>query len=152
MLARYVRDYRRSANAAKRRGSLHPGPRSLRFGSLESRRMLSTINWINRNDFSGVTDNRFDDVFGGLATQAISVVDAAIAQWQRVVDSFHYDGAPDTYTVGVYMALAPLTTGTGVGASAGSIGFTNGKPSSATITVNYRSIANSGNTSSGWWL
>ena len=114
--------------------------------------MLSTINWTNRNIFSGSSDNRFDDVFGSLANQAIAVVDASIAEWQRVIGSFNYGGGPDTYNVTVQMAAAPLTTGSGVGAGASNIAFTNGKPSSADITINYRAIANSGNTSSGWWL
>jgi hypothetical protein len=114
--------------------------------------MLSVINWTNRNNFSGATDNRFDDVFGALANQAVAVVDATIAQWQRVISSFNYGGGPDTYNVSVTMAAAPLTTGSGVGAGTSVFGFTNGKPSSASITINYRAIANSGNTSSGWWL
>ena len=118
--------------------------------------LLSTFNWTNRNDFSGEADNRFDEVFGPLAGQAVAAVDAAIAQWQRVITSFNYadPNANDTYSLTIKMAAAPLTTGspTSVGASASVSGFVGNKPSSANVTINYRAIGASGNTVGGWWL
>ena len=43
--------------------------RRLGFEPLESRRMLSVINWTNRSISSGPNDNRLDEVFGTLANQ-----------------------------------------------------------------------------------
>jgi hypothetical protein len=53
---------------------------------LEARELLSTITWVNRGfTASGPLPDRFDTVFGSLANQARSVVDAALAAWARTI-------------------------------------------------------------------
>ncbi len=131
----------------------------LGFEPLEDRRMLSTIVWTNRNTFSGASDNRFDDVFGALQSQAIAVIDADIAYWQRVIDDFNYDGdnnpaTSNTYSLTISMNAAAQGSGAGsVGANATVTGSTGGKPSTANVAIGWRSgITPSGNSAAGWFL
>ncbi len=65
---------------------------------LEDRRVLSTINWVNR----GTTDNF--GVYGGNANLARDIVDRAIVDWQRVIDNFNYAEGGNTFSVTVTAA------------------------------------------------
>src|SRR5262249_43784899 len=78
--------------AKRRQGSTskRPSNRGLAYEPLEDRRMLAVINWTNETNFTGASDNRFDDVFGTLQTQAVQVIDAAINSWQNVIGRFNY--------------------------------------------------------------
>jgi Ca2+-binding RTX toxin-like protein len=89
-----------------------PNRRRLEVRELESRTLLSaTILWTNR----GQASDDFDAIFGTQAAQARSVVDAAIAAWQRTITSFNYDsstpGPVDTFLLKVQ--IAPLRPGEG---------------------------------------
>ncbi len=124
--------------------------------TLESRRLLSTISWTNRNTFSGAGDNRFDDVFGSLANQAIAVVDAAIAVWQRTIAGFNYGTGTDTYSLTVAMNPANPPLGTSNTAGSANGGFStsvNGKPKTGSMGLGWNSGSPpSGNTAGGWYL
>src|SRR5262245_15189029 len=101
MFAHYALGYRRRANAAKR-GNLHPGPRSLRFESLEDRRLLSVINWSNEGNAGNDSDG-FNGVFGPQAAQARLIVERAILDWEEVIVDFHHTGGGNTYSLQVSM-------------------------------------------------
>lgn len=58
--------------------------------TLEPRRLLSTINWVNRGD---ATDS-FDEVFGANDDLARAVVDAALDAWERLIVDFNQDIDP----------------------------------------------------------
>ncbi len=130
--------------------------RRLGFEWLEDRRMLSTIQWTNRSTFSGTDDNRFDDVFGAMQNQAIAVVDAAIASWQRVIDNFNYSDNTNTYNITVRMYPSAAGSGAGaVGAKAppDEISFLDGKPKSENIYIGWRSgITATATSAAGWYL
>ena len=104
------------------------GTCNLGFEVLEDRRMLTVINWTNRNIFEHSpppavdNDNRFDSAFdivrnGVLDTSrrdaAIAVVDAAIADWERVITSFADPSM--VYNIKISMD-SDGTTGTGISA------------------------------------
>ncbi len=59
---------------------------TLRFETLESRDVPSTINWVN----DGVNDH-FGEVFGAQADEAREDVRAAISAWEQTISDFHND-------------------------------------------------------------
>ena len=115
---------RRATRRSNTRRAL--GTCNLGFEVLEDRRMLTVINWTNRNIFEHSpppavdNDNRFDSAFdivrnGVLDTSrrdaAIAVVDAAIADWERVITSFADPSM--VYNIKISMD-SDGTTGTGI--------------------------------------
>src|SRR5690348_15713621 len=85
-----------------------PYSRRLAIEALEDRRMLSVINWANRNTFTGTNDNHFDEAFDNGTDHtkrnlAMSVIDAAISDWERVIASFNYVNPLTEYQLTVSM-------------------------------------------------
>ena len=80
--------------------------------ALEPRRLLSTINWVNR----GMASDRFGEVFGGQANVARGVIDAAIDRWERVITDFN--NGTNTFD----LTIAMRGTGTGFGGVGGGSG------------------------------
>jgi len=90
---------------------------------LETRRLLSTINWTNR----GVSDNF--GIYGGNTAVARAIVDRAINDWERVIVDFNFSGGGNTYSV-------DITAGPISGRGAASIQTSLvGKPTSANISM-----------------
>src|SRR5258708_5150713 len=79
---------RKSATAQqqRRKGSAKPRRRHFRpvLETLEDRRVLSTIQWVNRNS-DGLYGNGFTNLFGADAELAKRDVDAALLAWQNVI-------------------------------------------------------------------
>ena len=125
--------------------------RPVAFETLESRLLLSTITWTNRNDFAGgadgTNDNNFDVAFDygdvndygeafsnpRFRNQAIAVIDAAIADWERVITSFNYSDPTQAFQL--TLSMFPTARGLGSSTPPGLTGYTDGKPSSATINI-----------------
>jgi hypothetical protein len=128
-MSRNTRSRAQSANAAGRRGNLHPGQRSLRFESLEDRRLLSTITWSNRGSGPGDNSDGFVTLFAGNAGLARQIVDRAIDDWEAVIQNFNYSGGGNTFNLQVTPANITAI------ASSGITNITNGKPTSATISL-----------------
>jgi hypothetical protein len=138
---------------------------------LEDRRMLSTINWTNRNTFTGTNDNFFDDAFDaytpGATTArnaAIAVVDAAIQSWERVIQDFNYTNPGTTaFNVSISMnatGLAPMADNNAqlwAITPPGNVVFgTDNKPNTATVTIGWvmKTATYSGSTNvyGGWYI
>lgn len=100
------------------------------FEPLETRRLLSTINWSNRGNAGSDTDG-FGGVFGTNAEVARNVVDAAMRHWARVITNFNYAGGGNTYQMTVNMAAG----GTSAGANAGPTHFNGTKPDQGSMTI-----------------
>ena len=89
------------------------GLRRLRMEGLEERALLTVV-WTNR----GTTDN-FGTYYGANATTARSIVDHAIADWNRVLLNFNYQNvgipgnASAANTNNVQIFAAPLSAGVG---------------------------------------
>lgn len=116
--------------AAPRRGrsrGAHAASRAPAIEALEPRQLLSTINWINRGQFS----DRFNSTFGADADLARSVVDAAIDAWERVITDFNRPGGGETINVNISMD----SSGTGFGASAVVTSHTSGYPTAGSLTL-----------------
>ena len=142
----------------RRSALLRPGARYF-CEPLEIRRLLSTITWVNRGSAGGTDSDNFNAVFGTLATQARTVIDADISYWERVVANFNYSDGTDTYKLTINMAATAQGAGSGgVGANTSQptafIGTApNNKPSAATITIGWRSGITAGtNSAAGWYL
>ena len=125
---------------------------------LETRRLLSTINWVNRGD---ATDS-FDEVFGANDDLARAVVDAALDAWERLIVDFnqavlvlrplpHIEN-PNTLDITLDMALN--TPGFGGGAGNPATYDLNGTPLSRGIVINSGTDTdNDGNGDGvGWYL
>ena len=106
---------------------------------LESRQLLSTINWTNRGVSDGFT------VYGVNANTARGIVDRAIDDWEQVISNFNFTGGGNTFNLTV----------TGASMASGSRGVCNNttrnnstqkKPISADITLD-----NDGG-GSGWYF
>lgn len=122
---------------------------------LESRRLLSTINWTNRGDG---TDS-FDTVFGANDDLARGVIDAALDAWERVIVNFNQDtdpgaGVTNPNTLNVTLSMAPGSPGFGGGAGSPATYDVNGTPLSRSISINSGNDTNSdGNgDGAGWYL
>src|SRR5689334_5151326 len=94
----------------------------------------ATIVWTNRANTTtggaGDTDG-FGAIFGTVAPTARAVVDAVIADYQRMIVSFDYPLANQTYSLSLSMAAA----NSGFGASAGLSSTLGGKPKSGSIQM-----------------
>src|SRR5690349_12254014 len=77
---------------------------------LESRRLLSTIVWLNRGDAGNDTD-LFNSCFGSRAALARSVVDASIQSWENVIASFNYPAGTTQYSLSISMATGGTSFG-----------------------------------------
>lgn len=84
---------------------------ALQFESLEDRRVLSSIVWVNRGD---VSDN-FDALFGAgaPANAARAVADAAIDAWERVVLDFNHAAGVTSASGTIAFSAVTLVNGTG---------------------------------------
>ena len=91
--------------------------------SLESRRLLSTINWVNEN----TTDNF--GVFGVNASLARSIVHRAIDFWQRAITNFNHVGGGNTF------ALTVTASGGGIASGGPSATDSAGRPTAGGIAV-----------------
>src|SRR3954469_19556313 len=92
------------------------------------------ITWTNRANTttSGATDtDKFGAIFGTFAPQARAVVDAVISDYQRMIVSFDYPTAGQTFSLNLSMGSA----GGGFGASAGLSTYLGGKPKAGSITM-----------------
>src|SRR6478752_6827979 len=67
---------------------------------LETRRLLSTINWANKGTVALDSDG-FNAAFGGNSTLARGIVQRAIDDWERVIGNFNYSGGGNTYSVNI---------------------------------------------------
>jgi len=124
---RHTQSRAHSANAAKRRRTLHPGQRSLRFETLEDRRLLAGIAWINR----GQTSDGFADVFGANAAAARNVVDAALTFWNRSILNFNQEGGVNQLDVTIQMEAGNES----FGGSGGIDTLLGNKPRTGTISL-----------------
>jgi hypothetical protein len=100
---------------------------------LEVRRLLSTINWVNKGTGAGAGDtDDFNAMFGVNATAARNIVQRAIGDWERVISDFNGFAGRNTFDLTVDAdAMAA-----GTAASTGSIVYDpNLKPESATVTL-----------------
>ncbi len=77
---------------------------------LEDRNLLSTIVWTNRGNAASDTDG-FNAVFGANADTARAVVDAAILDWEGIIQSFNYLGGGNTF--GLTVSVDPASRDTG---------------------------------------
>src|SRR5688572_13661104 len=99
--------------------------------TLEDRRLLSAIIWVNR----GQASDNFDAAFGAgaPADAARAVIDAAIDAWNRVVTNFNHDdgiGPPDleeTISMNLGNAGCGASTSTTIGAD--------GRPTAGSQTI-----------------
>ena len=100
---------------------------------LERRTLLSTILWSNRGGPGSDTD-AFQATYGSLATaqSARAIVDRALQDWQDVIVDFNYGGGGNTYTLSI---SASDLGGGGRGVTTGLAVDGDGKPTSATITM-----------------
>ena len=103
-----------------------PHMRRLGVESLESRRMLSTITWVNRGN-SGNDSDGFNAVFGANADVARADADAAFATWARVVANFN-NGSNN---INISLSVG----GTGIGGSGGVSTISDGRPTSGSINL-----------------
>jgi hypothetical protein len=100
---------------------------------LEQRKLLSTINWINKGTGGGGGDtDDFNSLYGASATTARNIVQRAIDDWERVITNFNGTGGRNTYDLTIdAQALGPGGRG-----STGSIVYdASNKPQSATIQL-----------------
>ncbi len=103
------------------------------------------IVWVNRGSATSDTDG-FNAKFGAAAATARAVVDAVIVAYERMIVSFNYASAGQTYNLTVNMNAV----NSGFGASAGLNSLLGNKPKSGTINMG----AGSGTTGTGngWFL
>jgi Ca2+-binding RTX toxin-like protein len=100
--------------------------RRLRLETLENRRLLASINWVNE----GADD--FGVVFGAQAAAARSVVHAAIDDWESVIANFNNANA-NTYNL--YLRMATQADVDNYGFGGGSINVIAGQAPPSAITV-----------------
>ncbi len=109
------------------------------------------IVWVNRGTATaagaGDTD-LFGARFGTSAPLARAVVDAVIVAFERMVGSFNYSLAGQTYS----MSLSMNTSGSGFGASAGISTTLSGKPKSGSVTMGGGNGSADANDDNGWFL
>ncbi len=87
------------------------------------------IVWTNRGGGGSDGDDGFDDVFDGNAETARRVVDAVIAEYERMITSFNYPDFSTTFNLTVNMGAA------GLGGGAQPLTSLGGKPKSGTMTL-----------------
>ena len=131
--------------------------RRLSCETLEPRRLLSTINWVNRGDGS---DN-FDTVFGANDDAARAVVDAALDAWERVITDFQQGvlvllpipHLENPNTIDITLSMDPSDTGFGGGAGAATHDFI-GHPIARDISIDSGNDTNGDGMGdgAGWFL
>jgi hypothetical protein len=82
----------------------------LSIEDLEERNLMSTILWTNRGNGWSDTDG-FNAVFGANADTARAVVDAAILDWESIIQSFNYLNGGNTFSLTV--STDPVNRDTG---------------------------------------
>ena len=97
------------------------------------------INWTNR----GQTGDRFAAVFGANANRARGVVDAVLADYMQMIESFNYGDGSTNFNVTISMG-----TTNSLGASANLTSTLGGKPKSGTVTMGPGNNGSGG----GWYL
>src|SRR5688572_25224945 len=107
--------------------------------ALEERRLLSTINWVNR----GIDDNF--GIFGASANQARLVVDRALLDWSEVIENFNHAGGGNTFNMTIRAADLGGTA-RGVGGPRSHDGER--VPTSGELTID----DNAGNGAAGWYF
>ena len=66
------------------------GATAAAFEPLETRRLMSAINWVNKGAGPGILDtDDFNAVFGANATIARTIVQRAIDDWERIIPNFN---------------------------------------------------------------
>jgi acrosin len=88
--------------------------------------LLSTINWTNR-----VVSDNFG-IYGANTAVARTIVDRAIADWERIIVDFNYSGGGNTYNL--TLSAGPIS-GRGVTGSITRNNAVEKKPTSAVITI-----------------
>lgn len=73
---------------------------------LESRCLLSTIQWINRGGLDSDTDG-FNAAYGANAAAARAIVEEAINDWAAIIQDFNYASGSNTYVLSVSAADEP---------------------------------------------
>jgi hypothetical protein len=111
---------------------------------LESRRLLSTINWTNKGTGAGAGDtDDFNAIYGGNATVARNIVQRAIDDWEAVLVNFNGSGGRNTFT----LTLSAVAFAGGLRGQTGSVVYDAlDKPQSAVIDLD----DNGGG--SGWYF
>ena len=124
---------------------------------MEPRRLLSTINWVNRGDGG---DN-FDTVFGANDDAARAVVDAALDAWERLITDFQQGvlvllplpHLENPNTIDITLSMDPTDTGFGGGAGAATHDFI-GHPVARDISIESGNDTNGDGMGdgAGWFL
>jgi hypothetical protein len=107
------------------------------------------IVWVNRaNTTTGGTGDTdgFGARYGTSAPLCRAVVDAVIVAYERMIGSFDYPSAGQTYS------LTLNSSGTGFGASAGLGSVLGGKPKSGTINMGGGNTDADPNNTNGWFM
>ncbi|MBC8106996.1 MAG: hypothetical protein H7Z14_10440 [Anaerolineae bacterium] len=102
------------------------------------------IIWTNR----GLATDNFAARFGTLAETARQVVDAVIVAYERMIGSFNYSSAGQTYS----LTLSMNGSGSGFGASANLNSSLNGKAKSGTINMGAGNGSANANDDNGWFI
>src|SRR5262245_60214844 len=111
---------------------------------LESRTLLSTIVWANRNNAS----NNFASTWGAQTAAAMAVVDEVINQYERVIVDFNWTGGTTQYNVNISMRDQP-TNPLGGQTPPGNVGIdASGAPISANVFLGSGTDTNG----AGYWV
>jgi hypothetical protein len=103
------------------------------FEALETRRMLSVVNWVNKGTGAGAGDtDDFNAIFGADATIARVIVQRAVDDWERVITDFKGFAGRNTFD----LTVSADAMAAGTAANTGSIVYDPmTKPESATVTL-----------------
>src|SRR5262245_37899556 len=104
--------------------------RRLHMEALETRALLSTINWVNRGDAS----DSFASTFGPNAAAARAVVDAALDDWEQLITDFQ-QAVPD-FLLCAFGTSNPNTLDITLSMNAGGTGFGGGAGTPADYDCN----------------
>lgn len=138
--SRRLRDFRRLAKVFSRKPAVE---------QLESRRVLSTITWVNRGDASDMFDTAFPNPED--ADRARALVDAAIWNWEQVITDFKHDSATPGVPPDVALTVMMDAADNACSAFAnGTFDATSGKPVSGTLEINFCDSQPDGTTD--WWI
>jgi hypothetical protein len=122
-----------------------------RLEALEGRLAPAIINWVNRNDF--------DNEYGGNTMTARQVIDTAILEWSRVIQSFNYrnigqDGWAPTNAFELTINVADLgdTLGKLTTREPETDLDGDGKPFKGFITMDNDAVTSDPNDKEGWYF
>jgi hypothetical protein len=121
--------------------------RAVRLGCepLEERRLLSTINWVNRGD----AGDSFDTVFGANDDLARAVVDAALDDWEQVITDFQQSVLVPIPVFPFFDIVNPNTIDITLSMNPGQPGFGGGAGNPATYDLDGHPLSRGINISSG---